>query len=171
MTSASNCILSLNVGSSSIRFAVHEANVGLERRLDGTLDRIGARDATLTTKDHAASRPVARIVVAPEHDAAGRVLLDWFEAQSMLPAVAAAGHRVVHGMHGGVDTLVFAGGIGELNELDRFHLVSDVADRLLGGSAGDPGLEMEPRRVGGRGSAAAPKAGELSWPWDTPPIH
>ena len=44
MTSALPCVLTLNAGSSSIRFAVYEIGKTLRRRLGGKIDRIGLSD-------------------------------------------------------------------------------------------------------------------------------
>jgi acetate kinase len=37
----SPCVLTINGGSSSIRFAVYEAGASLRRRLAGKIDRVG----------------------------------------------------------------------------------------------------------------------------------
>lgn len=124
------CILSLNVGSSSIRFAVYDANAGLVRRLDGMLDRIGSRDATLTINDPAAPSHSRSIVAAGDHGAARRVLLEWLDAQPRLTALAAAGHRVVHGMNRVEPELVTPGLLTELRRLAPYapdHLPEAIA--------------------------------------------
>jgi acetate kinase len=91
-------ILTINGGSSSIRFAVFEARDTLRRQLDGKIDRIGVRGTTLIVNDPAGNPPAPRRLAAADHRAAVGVLLDWLEAQSVFPSVRAAGHRVVHGM-------------------------------------------------------------------------
>ena len=53
MKSAVPCVLTINGGSSSIRFAVYEAGETPRRRLDGKIDRIGLRGTNLIIKDPA----------------------------------------------------------------------------------------------------------------------
>jgi acetate kinase len=90
-------VLVLNLGSSSIKYAVFE---GSKRRLGGIVERIGTGDARLAHTgpagkverslggaDHAAGlEAVIELVRHPEHGAVAR-----------LEELVAAGHRVVHG--------------------------------------------------------------------------
>jgi acetate kinase len=98
MKSALPCVLTINGGSSSIRFAIYEAGEPPRRRLDGKIDRIGSSATHLTVNDPAGNPQVPRRLVAPDHRAAVDFLLDWLEAQPAFASVTAAGHRVVHGM-------------------------------------------------------------------------
>ena len=92
------CVLTINGGSSSIRFAVYEAGETPRRRLAGKIDRIGLNGTTLVVTDPAGKPQVPRRLAAADHRAAVGVLLDWLEAQPIFASVKAAGHRVVHGM-------------------------------------------------------------------------
>jgi acetate kinase len=98
MKSALPCILTINGGSSSIRFAVYEAGDTLRRRLDGKVDRVGLSGTNLTFKDSAGKSHDSR-TIDPEHNGPAVVfLLDWLETQQVFASVKAVGHRVVHGM-------------------------------------------------------------------------
>jgi acetate kinase len=98
MKSALPCILTINGGSSSIRFAVYEAGDTLRRRLDGKVDRVGLSGTNLTFKDSAGKSHDSR-TIDPEHNGSAVVfLLDWLETQQVFASVKAVGHRVVHGM-------------------------------------------------------------------------
>src|SRR5437762_1662016 len=92
------CILTINGGSSSIRFAVYEAGDTPRRRLDGKIDRIGLRGTSLIISGPDGHPQASRRLAAADHRAAGTVLLNWLAAQPVFASVAAAGHRVVHGM-------------------------------------------------------------------------
>jgi acetate kinase len=92
------CVLTINGGSSSIRFAVYEAGETPRRRLDGLIDRIGLSGTSLIVNDAAGKPRAPRRLAAADHRAAVRFLLDWLEAQPLFASVKAAGHRVVHGM-------------------------------------------------------------------------
>jgi acetate kinase len=91
-------LLTINGGSSSIRFAVYEAGTTLRRRLDGKIDRIGLRGTNLVVSDPAGTPQVPRPLKAADHRAAVDVLLEWLEAQPVFASVKAVGHRVVHGL-------------------------------------------------------------------------
>jgi acetate kinase len=92
------CVLTINGGSSSIRFAVYEAGETPCRRLDGKIDRIGLRGTNLTVNDPGGKPQPPRRLAAADHRAGIYILLDWLEAQPVLASVKAPGHRVVHGM-------------------------------------------------------------------------
>ena len=98
MTSTWPCVLSINGGSSSIRFAVYEAGEALRRQFDGKIDRVGLSGTTLVVNDHSGIPLVSRRVAADNHRKAAGVLLDWLEDQPVFASIKAAGHRVVHGM-------------------------------------------------------------------------
>jgi acetate kinase len=98
MKSALPCILTINGGSSSIRFAVYEAGKTLRRRLDGKIDRIGLNGTNFIVNDPAGKPQVPRRLAAADHRTAVDFLLDWLEAQPVFASIKAAGQRVVHGM-------------------------------------------------------------------------
>jgi acetate kinase len=95
MKSALPCVVTINGGSSSIRFAVYETGETPRRHLDGKIDRIGLSGTNLTVNDPAEG---GRRLAAADHRTAVGFLLDWLEAQPVFASVKAAGHRVVHGM-------------------------------------------------------------------------
>jgi acetate kinase len=92
------CVLTINGGSSSIRFAVYEAGETLRRQLKGKIDRIGLTGTSLIVNEPAERPTAPRHVAAADQRTAVVVLLDWLETQPIFASVRAAGHRVVHGM-------------------------------------------------------------------------
>ncbi len=94
---ASPRILTINGGSSSIKFALFEAGDSLERILEGSIERIGLPEATLRVKGVNQADNVSRPVTAPDHTAAVGALMDWLEEHLGHGALTAVGHRVVHG--------------------------------------------------------------------------
>ncbi len=93
-------VLSINAGSSSIRFSFHGAGSPPIRLLDGKVERIGQRGTNLSI---AATRigevPQLRLAMdAADWHSAARFLLEWLEAHPLFEDVQAVGHRVVHGM-------------------------------------------------------------------------
>jgi acetate kinase len=90
-------ILTINGGSSSIKFALFEAGDPLRRILEGGIERIGLPDAALRVKGMDRADNFSRSVTAPDHTAAVGALMDWIEERLGHDALTAVGHRVVHG--------------------------------------------------------------------------
>jgi len=97
MTPANPRILTINGGSSSIKFALFEAGASLQRVLAGGIERIGLPDATFQVKSSNEADSFSRSVTAPDHTAAVDALMDWIQQRSGHDALTAVGHRVVHG--------------------------------------------------------------------------
>jgi len=91
-------VLTVNGGSSSIRFAVFEADEAPPRLLSGKVDRIGLSGTSLTVTGPSGIALVSRRLSAADHRTAAGCLLEWLEAQPVFASVKAVGHRVVHGM-------------------------------------------------------------------------
>lgn len=98
MKSATASVLTINGGSSSIKFALYRRDEPPERWLHGNLDRIGHPGASLTFHDVARNRKGCCSMEASEHQSAADRLIDWFEEHLSFASVSAVGHRVVHGM-------------------------------------------------------------------------
>jgi acetate kinase len=94
MKPASPHILTINGGSSSIKFALFEAGESMHRVLDGSIERIGLPDARFAVKG---SENFSRALAVPNHTVAVNVLMDWLEKRSDRDAFTAVGHRMVHG--------------------------------------------------------------------------
>lgn len=90
-------LLTINGGSSSIRFALYEKGEPLRRLLDGKVDRVGLSGTKLTFKDSTGPQD-SRAIDTGDHRSAVAFLLDWLETQQLFASVTAVGHRVVHGM-------------------------------------------------------------------------
>ncbi len=90
-------ILTINGGSSSIKFALFEAGNLFRRIFDGAVERIGLPDASFRVKGLNKADNFSRVVKAPDHTAAVGDLMDWIEKRSDHDALTAVGHRVVHG--------------------------------------------------------------------------
>ena len=92
------CVLAINGGSSSIKFALYQVGDTLEQRLCGKVDRIGLSGTNLTFHELNGKPRTSRSVAAADHKSAASLLIDWLEAQNAFVSVKAVGHRVVHGM-------------------------------------------------------------------------
>jgi acetate kinase len=93
-------VLSINAGSSSIRFSFHGTGSPPAKLLDGKIERIGQGGANLSvaaTELGTDSPPRLAVNAADWHSAAD-FLMGWLEAHPLFADVQAVGHRVVHGM-------------------------------------------------------------------------
>jgi acetate kinase len=124
-------VLTINGGSSSIKFALFQPGDSPRRLLAGEMERIGLADAVLATKGGNGQPPERINVTAPDHLQAVKALLDWLEKRVGTGAVAAVGHRVVHGGPRYTKTcLVTPELIDELKRLsplDPAHLPGEIA--------------------------------------------
>lgn len=126
---SSSCVLAINGGSSSIRFALYETGATLRRRLTGKIDRIGLSGTKLIVTDSAGHAARPRRVVAADHRTAVGFLLDWLEAQPLFATIKAAGHRVVHGMRHSAPERVTPALLAELHRTtpyDPDHLPREI---------------------------------------------
>jgi len=97
MKSTDPRVLTINGGSSSIKFALFEAGDSLRRILEGGIERIGLPEAALRVKGLSQADNFSRLVTAPDHTVAVAHLMDWIEERCGRDALTAVGHRVVHG--------------------------------------------------------------------------
>jgi acetate kinase len=97
MKPANPNILTINGGSSSIKFALFESGESPQRILAGGIDRIGFPDATLTVKGLNPADNISQAIAPSDYKTAIDIFMDWLEAHCGRYALAAVGHRVVHG--------------------------------------------------------------------------
>ena len=124
------CVLTINGGSSSIRFAVYEAGETLRRRLNGKIDRIGLTGTSLIVNEPAEQPTAPRRLAAADHRTAVAFLLDWLETQPIFASVKAVGHRVVHGMKHSEPERVTPKLLAELHRITPYapdHLPREIA--------------------------------------------
>jgi len=90
-------VLAINVGSSSIKFAVYQIGVRLKPLLYGKFDRLDVGGTTLSWHTIESGSGEGHMEVPDRVQGTGR-LLDWLEARQEFASIRAVGHRVVHGM-------------------------------------------------------------------------
>jgi len=129
MTSALPCVLTINAGSSSIRFALYESGETARLHLGGMVDRIGSAGTNLIVRDADGKPQVTRRLAAGDHRAATGVLLGWLEEQPFFASIKAVGHRVVHGMKHSDPERVTSALLAELRRItpyDPDHLPREI---------------------------------------------
>ena len=90
-------ILTINGGSSSIKFALFNVDPVLRRILEGSIERIGLPGSTFVVKGLNEADNFTRSITAANHTEAVGVLMDWVEERIQRGELTAVGHRVVHG--------------------------------------------------------------------------
>jgi acetate kinase len=124
-----NSILTINGGSSSIKFALYQVGEPLKRGLHGTIDRIGLSGTNLTFHDADGKPSASRKFDATDHKSAADFLIDWLEKQNGFDSIQAVGHRVVHGMKHFKQEIVTKDLLKELRRIspcDPDHLPSEI---------------------------------------------
>ena len=129
MKPANPSILTINGGSSSIKFAEYQLGEPLNRSLHGTVDRIGMSGTNLTFQLPGTNQHDSRRLDASDHKSAATFLMEWLEEQHGFESVRAVGHRVVHGMHHTAPELVTQELLEELHRISPYdpdHLPSEI---------------------------------------------
>jgi acetate kinase len=111
------CVLAINAGSSSIKFAVYQADKSLLPGLHGKVDRIGLEGSYLIFNDPSADRQESLPMAAADHTAAIQFLIHWLEERQVLDSVKAVGHRIVHGMAHAEPALITTKLVAELHRI------------------------------------------------------
>ena len=91
-------VLTINAGSSSIRFAFYGSGSAPAKLEYGKIERIGEPGAAFEVSTGRGKTPSRVAVEAGSFRAAVDSLVEWLESQPRFAEVTAVGHRVVHGM-------------------------------------------------------------------------
>lgn len=129
MDSAASHLLTLNGGSSSIRFALFAVGDELKRQLSGKVDRIGLPGTVLEFDERPGSPPERLSLEGSDHRSAANFLIDALEKREGFASLRAVGHRVVHGMlhtEPEVITAELLDDLQRISPLDPEHLPSEI---------------------------------------------
>ena len=119
-------ILTINSGSSSIKFALFDGGSSLEKELYGKIDRIGLSDAVLTYQDLVTDKTGKHII---GNTYAVNFLIDWLKEYIDIVSICGIGHRVVHGMKHVEPELVSQELLDELHQISAYdpeHLPQEI---------------------------------------------
>ena len=96
MSSGCN-ILTINSGSSSMKFSLYALGKTERLVLKGELGRIGVRRGFLQVKDHENRELTDQKLNLPDHETALKTFFGWMERHEAGKDLHAVGHRLVHG--------------------------------------------------------------------------
>jgi acetate kinase len=124
-----DAILTVNAGSSSIKFALFSCGEAPSPLLRGKIDRIGHPGTALSYSDLTTGRQSGRALESPDKKSAGASLLDWLDNRCAFAGIRAIGHRVVFGMDFSEPQLVQPDLLRRLHEFilyDPDHLPGEI---------------------------------------------
>jgi len=98
MKSDKNILLTINGGSSGIKFALYEMEASLKQLCYGEIENIGTKKAALHFIDAINNNKNTININTVDYDESVNHLIDWLELQESFTSVKAIGHRIVHGM-------------------------------------------------------------------------
>lgn len=122
-------ILTLNGGSSSIKFALYETGSPMQQGLSGKIDRIGLSETILSFNDSLRNHQGSHAIDVSDYSSAVNFLLDWLDQQSGFDHVNAVGHRIVHGMKHAEPELISQPLLDELHRISSYdpeHLPGEI---------------------------------------------
>ena len=90
-------VLTINGGSSSIKFALYQRGDPPKRGLQGKIDRIGLPGTSLAFHDPTRDQRESQVIGDRDHAAAAHFLCDWLAQRIGLDSIVAVGHRIVNG--------------------------------------------------------------------------
>jgi acetate kinase len=90
-------ILTINSGSSSVKFALYHMGQAETLVLSGSIERIGLHASLFHIRDAAGETLLEEHLDLPNHAAALKTLFEWLQGYAPGQDLDAVGHRVVHG--------------------------------------------------------------------------
>src|SRR5579862_5895601 len=125
MAGKTSDVLTINGGSSSIKFALYRGVAPPERILQGKIDRIGSAGTRLTVEGGETRGETQDL----PSDSAPGFLIDWLDQRIGLASLRAVGHRVVHGLKHTEPEVVTPELLDELRRISPFdpdHLPQEI---------------------------------------------
>ena len=129
MRTENSNLLTINGGSSSIKFSLYKVKEPLERLLYGAIENIGATKAKFSFTTAHNPQKNSSDIEAKNHQQAANYLVGWLEKQQDFTTVSAIGHRIVHGMQHTEPALITDQLLTELKKISDFdpeHLPEEI---------------------------------------------
>lgn len=129
MKSTKNNILTINGGSSSIKFAIYETGAALTQILGGSIENIGSKNTSFNFTNTTTTQPKINSIKIHNFQEAVNYLIDWLELQQGFNSVKAIGHRLVHGMeHTAAEkiTSILLNQLKQIKLYDPEHLPGEI---------------------------------------------
>ena len=127
--SEGDSILTINGGSSSIKFSLYKTEKPLKQVFDGQIENIGTAKAKLSFNNFITEQKNCIPIKAADHNEAADHLIEWLEKQQGFDAIKAIGHRIVHGMKHTEPELINPELLKELKKISAYdpdHLPEEI---------------------------------------------
>jgi acetate kinase len=122
-------ILTINGGSSSIKFSLYKIEEPLKLIFNGQVANIGAAKAKLSSYNSITQLKNNTSIKAANHDEAAEHLIEWLEKQEGFNSIKVIGHRIVHGMNHTAPAIISSELLNELKKISAFdpeHLPEEI---------------------------------------------
>jgi len=122
-------VLTINGGSSSIKFALYQTGEPMEQSFRGSVDRIGLPGTNLTFSDSTGNQKDSVILESSDTRSASNFLVDWLKEQIDFSSISGVGHRVVFGMKHTEPERITQELLNELHRISPFdtdHLPAEI---------------------------------------------
>jgi acetate kinase len=129
MKSNKNIVLTINGGSSSIKFAMYEIEESPKQLFYGEIENIGTKNAIVNFIDVINNKESTININTVNYDESVNHLIDWLELQDGFSSAKAIGHRIVHGMQHTTAEIITAKLLNDLKQIypyDPEHLPGEI---------------------------------------------
>lgn len=121
-------VLTINAGSSSIKFAWYEVNENPKQIFSGRIERVGLEHSLLTIKNKNDQKKEYKIN-ASDFRKATASLIEWLEDETDFKNIKAIGHRIVHGKQHNQAEIITDELLKELHRISEYdpdHLPAEI---------------------------------------------
>lgn len=122
-------ILTINGGSSSIKFAMYGMAENPNKIVSGQIKRIGLHNPAFTVTKSTSDKKNQIKIDAKDFKEAAEFLIDWLNKQKYFDQVSCIGHRIVHGMEHTHPEIIDDKLLKELNKISEYdpdHLPVEI---------------------------------------------
>jgi len=122
-------ILTINGGSSSIKFSLYKIEDPLQQMFVGQIENIGTKEAKLSFNNSDPKQKKSLSIEAKDHNEASSNLIEWLEKQEDFGSIKAIGHRIVHGMKHTEPEIISPKLLKELKKISAYdpdHLPEEI---------------------------------------------
>jgi len=122
-------ILTINGGSSSIKFALYSTDEKPKKFFSGHIKRIGLDNPEFIITNNITNEKNEIILDETSFKEAAEVLIEWLKKQKYFEQVSCIGHRIVHGMEHTHPEIIDDNLLKELNRISEYdpdHLPAEI---------------------------------------------
>jgi len=122
-------ILTINGGSSSVKFALYQTGKSLKKSFNGSVDRIGLPGTNLTFGGSTEKQKGSLVLESSDTRSTANFLIDWLEEKTDFSSVKGIGHRVVFGLKHTEPEYITQELVNELHRIspyDTDHLPAEI---------------------------------------------